>query len=59
MGDLQNITCRYCGQSAARLMIVALLQDCGVETNNPADACYARHEDGEPPLPHDFAGDPR
>lgn len=50
-----GIKCRYCGQYAATLIAVALLQDMGVQTNNPADECLARHEDGEPPLPHDFS----
>lgn len=51
---LHAVKCRYCGQSASRLIAVALLQDLGCETNNPADSCFARHEDGEPSLPHDF-----
>ena len=55
MNALAGITCRFCGQSASRLIAVALLQDMGCETNNPADECMARHEDGAPPLPHDFS----
>ncbi len=48
--DLKKIKCQYCGQDAYRLALIAMLQDLGCSTNNPADSCYAR-DDG---LPHDF-----
>lgn len=48
---LEKMRCRYCGQTAYRLALIALLQGAGARTSNGADRCWAR-EDG---VDHDFS----
>lgn len=51
MSYFTSLRCKHCGQSAERMMLIAMLQDAGAKAGLEADLCPDRADGGQ----HDFA----
>lgn len=50
MSDLLSIRCRHCGQTARRLLLLAMTQLAGAHVHPSPDQCSGRDDGGD----HDF-----